>query len=311
MAACPIDNFIFVIIHKLTRNTKLCVDISFQFLPPDTLRLLLTDPKQVELTPYNGLPHLLAPVLTDLGAIPEALNQAVLAMEHRCKQLSDSGVRNIEDYNAKCAAESRLPYIVLVLDEFGDVMTAGYKDEVEQHIARLAAKARAAGIHLVLATQRPSVDVVTGLIKANFPARIAFAVTSQVDSRVILDQPGAETLLGRGDMLWLAPDKPHIERLQGAFVSDEEVEQLVAFWQAQSDPAAPPGVSLESRPAVTDDEDADLKRKAISIAREQGYLSTSLLQRKLRIGYNRAARLVEALEADGVLAREGRRWVLW
>lgn len=276
---------------------------------PDTLRLLLTDPKQVELTPYNGLPHLLAPVVTDLSAIPEALNQAALAMEQRYKQLGASGVRNIEDYNAKCAAEARLPYIVLVLDEFGDMMAAGYKDEVEQRIARLASKARAAGIHLVLATQRPSVDVVTGLIKANFPARIAFAVTSQVDSRVILDQPGAETLLGRGDMLWLAPDKPHIERLQGAFVSDEEVEQLVAFWQAQSDPAASPGVSLESRPAVTDDdEDADLRERAIAIAQEQGYLSTSLLQRRLRIGYNRAARLVESLEADGRLAREGRRW---
>ena len=208
---------------------------------PADLRLVLVDPKRVELTGYNGIPHLLAPVITDAERVVGALQWMMREMDSRYRKFSRSGVRNIQEYNAKQSAE-HLPYLVIVIDELADLMMLA-PDETERSITRLAQLARATGIHMILATQRPSVDVVTGLIKANFPARIAFAVASQIDSRVILDQPGAERLLGRGDMLFQAPDASAPARLQGAHVSDSEIQRLVDYWRlaAAAAPSAPAG----------------------------------------------------------------------
>ncbi|MEJ5200322.1 MAG: DNA translocase FtsK, partial [Anaerolineae bacterium] len=203
---------------------------------PERVRFLMVDPKMVELPIYNGIPHLLGPVITDVSQVPAALAWLTLQMDDRYRLFAERGVRNIEEYNRKVGrgrSTEILPYLILVIDELADLMmTAAY--DVERQICRLAQMARATGIHLVLATQRPSVDVITGLIKANFPARIAFAVTSQVDSRVILDTPGAEKLLGRGDMLYMAPDSARLARIQGCFVSDEEIEAIVGFWKQQA-----------------------------------------------------------------------------
>ncbi len=207
---------------------------------PDDLRLIMVDPKRVELTGYNGIPHLLAPVVVELERVVSALQWVLREMDKRYHKLAQAGCRNIKEYNAKLAAagEKKLPYLVVIIDELADLMMLA-PDETERTITRLAQLARATGIHLVIATQRPSVDVVTGLIKANFPARIAFAVASGVDSRVILDQPGAERLLGRGDMLFQAPDAPAPVRLQGIFVSDGEIQRLVTYWQSFAGTAAP------------------------------------------------------------------------
>ncbi len=217
---------------------------------PDTLRLLMVDPKMVELTSYNGIPHLIAPVVTEVDRVVPILAWATREMDRRYKMFSQLGARNIESYNEKIAARGQpiLPFIVIIIDELADLMMAA-PDEVERYICRLAQMARATGIHLILATQRPSVDVVTGLIKANFPARIAFAVTSQIDSRVILDQPGAERLLGRGDMLFMDPGSPNLARLQGCFVSDRELHRLVEHWQAQQ-PSNPAQTTPPAEPVV-------------------------------------------------------------
>ncbi len=284
---------------------------------PDTLRLLMIDPKMVELTSFNGVPHLLAPVVVDVEKVIRSLRWAVREMERRYRVFAKAGARNIQVYNRKAAADPELeplPYIVVIIDELADLMMAA-SDEVETLVVRLAQLARATGIHLVIATQRPSVDVVTGLIKANFPARVAFAVSSQVDSRVILDMAGAEQLLGRGDMLFLSPNAAKPRRIQGTFISDEELEALVSFWRRQvreeEGETRPPAQPLEGaqlplweeiardRPAV--DPDQELKEKAIELARRHGRISVSMLQRRLRIGYNRAARIVEELEAEGKL----------
>ena len=199
---------------------------------PETVRFVMVDPKMVELPGYNGAPHLLGPVVTDPAHATAALSWLMLQMDERYRMFSDAGVRNVDDYNRK-ARRSRdrrpLPYIVLIIDELADLMMTAAVD-VERQLCRLGQMARATGIHLVLATQRPSVDVITGLIKANFPARIAFAVTTQIDSRVILDTPGAEKLLGRGDMLFMAPDSAKLSRIQGCYVSDREIERIVEFW---------------------------------------------------------------------------------
>ncbi len=199
---------------------------------PDTLRFLMIDPKMVELTTYNGIPHLLSPVVVELDRTVPLLRWATGEMDRRYKLFAKEGARNLEAFNAKAVkqGEQILPYIILVIDELADLMMSA-PDDVERYVCRLAQMARATGIHLILATQRPSVDVVTGLIKANFPSRIAFAVTSQIDSRVILDTPGAESLLGRGDMLFMRPDSSKLERLQGGFVSDTELERLVRYWK--------------------------------------------------------------------------------
>jgi S-DNA-T family DNA segregation ATPase FtsK/SpoIIIE len=286
---------------------------------PDDLRLLMVDPKRVELTGYNGIPHLLAPVVVDLERVVGALQWVAREMDQRYQRLADNGARNIVDYNNRLAAqgENRLPYLVVIIDELADLMMLA-PDETERTITRLAQLARATGIHLVISTQRPSVDVVTGLIKANFPARVAFAVASGVDSRVIIDQPGAERLLGQGDMLFQAPDAAAPVRLQGTFVSDPEIQRLVTFWRRQAgnlDAAAmategvvddlPRGVPLKQIPLweqMEPEEDLDpLFDEAVDLVRRQGRASISMLQRRLRIGYTRAARLIETMQEKEIV----------
>ncbi len=277
------------------------------FRTPEELRLLLVDPKRVELTAYNGIPHLLTPVVTDLEKAQGALQWAIEEMERRYKTLAQAGVRSIAEYNQTAAARGAqpLPYIVVVIDELADLMMLA-PQRTEQALIRLAQLARATGIHLVVATQRPSVDVVTGLIKANFPARIAFAVASTVDSRVILDRPGAERLLGRGDMLFLPPDAAEPIRVQGSFVTSEEVQKVVAHWHMQGGPQyaastpRPKTVPLKTLEAAAQPRDP-LLEQAAAIAREEGRVSITLLQRRLGIGYTRAARLYEQLRARGLL----------
>jgi S-DNA-T family DNA segregation ATPase FtsK/SpoIIIE len=286
---------------------------------PDNLRILLVDPKRVELTGYNFIPHLLAPVVVDLERVVGALQWIAREMDQRYHKFSQAGARNITEYNAKAAArgEKPVPYIVVVIDELADLMMLA-PDETERNITRLAQLARATGIHLIIATQRPSVDVVTGLIKANFPARIAFAVASGTDSRVILDQPGAERLLGSGDMLFQAPDAPASVRLQGVFVSDYEIQRVVTHWRAQvgiTSPtppvtsetvdSLPPGLPMKQialwEEFEAEEEKDPLWDEAVDLVRRQGRASVSMLQRRLRIGYTRAARLIEAMEAKEIV----------
>jgi S-DNA-T family DNA segregation ATPase FtsK/SpoIIIE len=285
---------------------------------PDELRFVMVDPKRVELTLYNGVPHLLAPVVVELDRVVGALQWVSREMDERYRKFSRDGVRNIDEYNRRMEAAglARLPFLVVVIDELADLMMLA-PDETERVITRLAQLARATGIHLVIATQRPSVDVVTGLIKANFPARIAFAVASSIDSRVILDQPGAERLLGRGDMLFQAPDTPNPIRMQGAFVSEGELGRLISHWQeAALEAGGPPapaspdsiprGVPLKQAPlwdemAAEDDDTDTLFDEAVEIVRQMRRASISLLQRRLRIGYTRSARLVDQLEERGIV----------
>ena len=288
-------------------------------LNPDQLRLLLVDPKRVEFSVYNGIPHLLTDVIMDPEKVVGALQWMLREMDLRYRIFENFGVRNLEEYNKKTATEGgkNLPYIVVVIDELADMMLLA-PDETERTLTRLAQLARATGIHLIIATQRPSADVITGLIKANFPARIAFAVASNVDSRVILDQPGAERLLGRGDMLFQAPDAPAPVRLQGAYVSEEEVARLARYWQAQSVANGAPerpdkalytsgnSLPLTQEPLwkeLQKDPDEDpLTEEALRIIRKEGRASVSMLQRKLRIGYTRSSRLVEKLEEQGIIS---------
>lgn len=322
---------------------------------PETLRLLMVDPKMVELSVYNGIPHLLSPVVIEVDKAAQVLFWAVKEMERRYALFNKANARDLTRYNVHLQknGEKPLPTIVVVVDEMADLMMAA-PEEVEKHICRLAQMARAVGIHLIIATQRPSVDVITGLIKANFPARIAFAVTSQIDSRVILDVPGAERLLGRGDMLFMAPDASKLERIQGTYLSDEEINKLVRYWKgirtyensqlrvdvagdgsaeesggsqgfslrgdglevgpggnmapSSSSAAGLPGGPLSQPPLFEQIEQmkaADARdefyAEAVRIVQEHGRVSISLLQRKLRVGYNRAARLVDQLEENGVV----------
>ncbi len=304
---------------------------------PDDLQFVMIDPKRVELSTFNGIPHLLAPVVVEMDLAVAALNRTVQEMDDRYRKFSSVGARNIEGYNALPDEKRRgakLPYLILVVDELADLMMTS-PDEVEHTVTRLAQMARATGIHLVLATQRPSVDVVTGLIKANFPSRISFAVTSQVDSRVVLDTPGAEKLLGRGDMLYMASDSSKLSRLQGCFVSDKELEKLVTYWKGfiEAAPPATPTVTtithapkanvapssvvrppssgfvqgglwndLKAEPKKSEED--ELLDQAIQIVQDNERASVSLLQRKLRIGYSRAARLMELLVEKGYVSEE-------
>jgi len=319
------------------------------------VRMIMIDPKMLELSVYEGIPHLLAPVVTDMKEAANALRWCVAEMERRYKLMAAVGVRNLGGFNKKVkdaenagqplldplfrpnpempnlAAEQLepLPYIVIIIDEFADMMMIVGK-KVEELIARLAQKARAAGVHLILATQRPSVDVITGLIKANIPTRIAFQVSSKIDSRTILDQSGAEALLGHGDMLYLPPGTATPERVHGAFVDDHEVHQVVAWLKSQGAPQYIEGV-LEEVQATSDgkfindsglpqegeegggDAETVLYDKAVAIVTQTRRASISGVQRHLRIGYNRAARLVEQMEADGVVSapqHNGNREVL-
>jgi len=271
---------------------------------PEQLRFLMIDPKRVELTAFDAIPHLLRPVVVDVEKAVPTLFQAVAEMDRRYREFAALGVRNIEGYNRLAIKDGQrrpLPYIVLVIDELADMMMLA-ADEVERSLCRLAQLARAIGIHLVVATQRPSVDVVTGLIKANFPTRISFMVTSQVDSRTILDSSGAEKLLGRGDMLYMPSDAPKPLRLQGTFLSDKEIDDLTGFWRAQR-PAqyAPEFLDLPSWAPGGEDESDELYDRAVELAHEHSSVSASFLQRRLRIGWNRAARLMEMLEENGEL----------
>lgn len=278
---------------------------------PDRLQFVMVDPKMVELIAYNGVPHLRMPVVTEMDRIVGTLKWVSQEMERRYKLFASHTQRNIEGFNqlAKRVGERPLPYLVVIIDELADLMMTA-PDEAEKTICRLAQLARATGIHLVVATQRPSVDVVTGLIKANFPSRMAFAVTSQIDSRVILDTVGAERLLGRGDMLYLPPDASKPMRVQGTYVSDEEIEALVAYWQQLGTPQYD-GADLEevetlAKPAEPGAD--DLYDRAVELAQRTGRISVSLLQRRLGIGYPRAARLVDLLEERGIIssAEDGR-----
>jgi S-DNA-T family DNA segregation ATPase FtsK/SpoIIIE len=271
---------------------------------PDDVRLIMIDPKRVELVTFNGVPQLLAPVVVDTDKAIKALRWLNQEMDSRYRQFAKAGARNIEGYNKDRAPGEGLPYLVLLIDELADLMMTA-SDEVEHTLCRLAQLARATGIHLVVATQRPSVDVVTGLIKANFPTRISFAVTSQVDSRTILDMVGAEKLLGRGDMLYMPTEASKPKRLQGSFVSDAEIERLVYFWgnQRQIEVSSVNFDEMTERPlgaqiAVPPD---PLLEEAKRLAQEYKHVSTSFLQRRLRIGYPRAARLMEALQQAGLV----------
>ncbi|MFN8447018.1 MAG: DNA translocase FtsK [Anaerolineae bacterium] len=314
---------------------------------PQRLKFIMVDPKRVELTQYNGVPHLVAPVVVELERIVSVLKWVTREMDERYRKFSNAAARNIEDYNKHLpATEEQMPYIVVIIDELADLMMLA-PDETERVITRIAALARATGIHLVIATQRPSVDVVTGLIKANFPARVAFAVAGNTDSRVILDQPGAERLLGRGDMLWMSGDSPAPVRLQGVYVSDNEINNITQFWRSQMTQedliaaSRPIGGSISpddsnrsegggvimrnnsnSAPARQstafwdDDEDEDdasdddddvvdgedeLYEQAVEMVRRLNKASVSLLQRRLRIGYTRAARLIDMMEERGIV----------
>lgn len=306
---------------------------------PDELKLIMIDPKMVEMLVYNQVPHLLAPVVTELERVVSLLKWAVREMERRYKLLAAKGFRNIDSYNKEARRRAELeplPYIVIVVDELADLMLMA-PDEVETLICRLAQMARAIGIHLILATQRPSVDVVTGLIKANFPTRMAFAVSQQIDSRVILDINGAEQLLGRGDMLYLASDAPKPIRVQGTNVSEREIERIVSFWRAaqKSEQIATLSVPLraagaENKPAVpavsalsteavsalpaasvgtlSANEQDELLPQAIKLVRQHERASASLLQRRMRIGYSKAAQLIDLLEQRGIVGpAEGSR----
>ena len=318
--------------------------------PPDRLKFIMVDPKRVELTGYNGIPHLVAPVVVELERVVSVLKWVTREMDERYRKFALAGARNIEDFNNHLPNnEPVMPYIVVIIDELADLMMMA-PDDTEKVITRIAALARATGIHLVIATQRPSVDVVTGLIKANFPARIAFAVSAGVDSRVILDQPGAERLLGRGDMLFMSGDTPAPARLQGVYVSDQEIGNITRFWRNQlgdaaNAEAAKPilsdfrldeearqsnasssrgsgiGYGSGGRPASNpargsfddgldeDDAQADdnpdsddvLYEKAVETVRHLNKASVSLLQRRLRIGYTRAARIIDLMEERGVV----------
>jgi S-DNA-T family DNA segregation ATPase FtsK/SpoIIIE len=266
----------------------------------------MVDPKMLELSVYEGIPHLLTPVVTDMKEAANALRWCVGEMERRYRLMASLGVRNVDDYNRKArrSKDKRpLSYIILIIDELADLMMTAAVD-VERQLCRLGQMARATGIHLVLATQRPSVDVITGLIKANFPARIAFAVTTQIDSRVILDTPGAEKLLGRGDMLFMAPDSSKLQRIQGCFVSDSEIDTVVRFWKEQVavDGRAPvQAAPWEGFFGLRDRAHDQLLDQALRLISHKATVSTSLLQRQLRIGFPRAARLMEQLEELGAV----------
>jgi len=271
---------------------------------PDDVKMLMIDPKLLELSVYSDIPHLISPVITNPKEASDALKKIVLEMERRYRLIAENGSRNIATYNRSVPKEEKLPYIVVFIDELADLMFTAPKD-VENAITRLAQMARASGIHLILATQRPSVDVITGLIKANFPARISFQVTSKIDSRTILDTQGAEQLLGMGDMLFMVPGVK-IMRIHGAYVSESEVREVVNFIKSQRSPEYSSFESISLPEQLESEEDSseerdDVYKKVIEFASSVGEISISSIQRRFKIGYNRAARIMELLEQDGLV----------
>lgn len=280
---------------------------------PKDVRLVMIDPKRVELTLFDGIPHLMCPVIKDVKEAPGVLRAVWREMDRRYDLLSEHGARNIQSWNEKASFQDKLPYIVVIIDEMADLMIQA-RAEVETSIVRLAQLARAVGIHLVLATQRPSVDVITGIIKANIPSRIGFSVASQIDSRTILDQKGAEDLIGKGDMLFMPIDADKAMRVQGCYVSEKEIEEICKFWRAQESPQ----YVLEPMEDVHDakkeggdfgDDEADpLWQEAVTWVVDRGQASTSMLQRKFSIGFQRASRLLDTMEERGVVGpRDGPR----
>jgi S-DNA-T family DNA segregation ATPase FtsK/SpoIIIE len=267
---------------------------------PDEVKFIMIDPKMLELSVYDGIPHLIAPVVTHPKKAAAALHWAVEEMERRYRLLAEHGVRGIDGYN-QAHPEQRLPYIVVVIDELADLMLVARRD-VEDSLTRLAQMARAAGIHLLVATQRPSVDVLTGIIKANFPARISFQVSSRTDSRTILDSIGAERLLGKGDMLFLPPGTSTLLRIHGAYVSEAEIKRLVDDLRTQQAPAYDVSIfTVTSDEPVEPEEGDDKYDEAVALVARLGQASASLMQRHLRIGYNRAARLIDTMQREGVV----------
>jgi S-DNA-T family DNA segregation ATPase FtsK/SpoIIIE len=290
---------------------------------PEQVRLILVDPKRLELGVYEGVPHLYVPIITEPKLAANALRNAVREMERRLKLLAEKGVRNVDQYNklferetpglfdAPQSEHKPLPYMVIIIDELADLMMLD-QSNVEESITRLAQMARAVGIHLVLATQRPSVDVITGLIKANFPSRISFRVATKIDSRTILDCNGAESLLGKGDMLYLPSGSARVHRLHAPYTTEKEIAAVVEFWRSQAQAEyeqkfleAPKedrvGASGGADGEGDDDEHDDLYQDAVRLVIEFGKASTSLLQRRLRIGYGRAAHLIDLMEQDGIV----------
>jgi S-DNA-T family DNA segregation ATPase FtsK/SpoIIIE len=271
---------------------------------PERLRMALLDPKMVELVRFNGLPHLFGKVETEIDRMLGVLKWALMEMDQRYRLLEDAKTRDIEIYNRRAEKRGQpiLPRIVLLIDELADLMMSS-PEQTEHSLVRLAQMARAVGIHLVVATQRPSTDVVTGLIKANFPARLAFTVASAIDSRVILDTNGAETLLGKGDMLWLNPETGSLVRSQGVMIADQEIERVLEFWNQHKTPASPaeeaPWEELLAQEAEEGED--SLVQIAIDVVKKAQRASASLLQRRLRIGYPRAARLIDELEEMGIV----------
>jgi S-DNA-T family DNA segregation ATPase FtsK/SpoIIIE len=303
-------------------NSLIC-SLLFRAAPTD-VRMIMIDPKMLEFSVYDGIPHLLVPVVTEPKKAAIVLRRVVEEMGRRYQILAAQGVRSIAQYNqmldeeqgdgspgrvrAQAGQEAppmpaeKLPYLVVVIDELSDLMMVSAR-EVEDSLMRLAQMARAAGIHLIVATQRPSVDVLTGVIKANFPARLSFQVTSKVDSRTILDTNGAETLLGRGDMLFLAPGTSKPQRVHGAYVSEAEISRLVEAWKAVEQPRYDDGFLAPGgdRVSVEEDEYDEKYDEAIALVTKIGQASISMLQRRLRVGYNRAARMIEMMEKDGIV----------
>ena len=282
-------------------------------LNPDLCKFILIDPKMLELSAYEGIPHLLCPVITESKKAASALGWTVREMNNRYKLMSKDGVRNIDGYNAK--HKLKMPYIVVVVDEMSDLMLVAGK-EIENYIQKLSQMARAAGIHIIMATQRPSVDVITGTIKANFPTRISFRVSSKIDSRTILGEQGAEQLLGNGDMLFMSSAN-RIVRIHGPYVSEKEIEKITHILRSQGVPDYIDEITLNDVNNTTNknsDEDVDeLYNQALEIIKTEGKASTSFLQRKLQIGYNRAARIIDMMEEKGVVSKAnhvGKREVL-
>ncbi|MDP3260562.1 MAG: FtsK/SpoIIIE domain-containing protein, partial [Thermodesulfovibrionales bacterium] len=269
---------------------------------PKEVKMLMIDPKLLELSAYEGIPHLISPVITNPKEAAEALRKMVFEMENRYRLLAQKSTKNIENYNKVVSEEEQLPYIVIFIDELADLMFAS-ANEVEDAIARLAQMARASGIHLVLATQRPSVDVITGVIKANFPARISFQVTTRIDSRTILDAQGAEQLLGKGDMLFMLPGTKII-RIHGALITEDEIKAVTDFIRSQGVPDYSIFENIRIEEHVDNEPSAErdeMYHKAVEHAESVGEVSISSIQRRLKIGYNRAARIMELMEEDGLV----------